>query len=372
MSDFAGIFESIATDDSQQRLASRKALVVARERVDARLGSFLAASTSAEEFDARYALVQEDFEGIVNITASEYGSDGPVLVETLKQHFADKWIEDAVKDPDFDKGGLHRATDTPEGEDVPESKIKGLEEHGTPDEKKKAQFADNVKKGSTHTACSCSDGKCDCGPGCSCCGSKKKSKKKDKGKNVPPWLKGKGHAHEDPDEDDGDDGGDTLEFAASTAGAAPLVGKPRWSPVRVAADGDSYDQKTEKLPTGPADSTTGLDGPSPKMDKGPARKPGDQGWSLDDIDVPSKEHPTESIDPMEAMPRNNVTDSVKDNVKGIGEQTTEQIELPSPRDYDSAGFADNNQDMAPHTKTFGDSGQTDPVTGDSPLETVSG
>jgi len=70
------------------------------------------------------------------------------------------------------------------------------------------------------------------------------------------------------------------------------------------------------------------------------------------------------------IPKENVTDSAHD-LKGTGEQTRETVDLPSPRDYDSAGFADNNQEMAPHTKTFGDNG-TDPVTGDSPLETVSG
>jgi hypothetical protein len=326
MSDFPGLFESISTDDSQQRLASRKALVVARERLDQRLGAFLGASTSQEEFEARYDLVSDDFKGIVNVTAAQYGADGPVLVETLKQHFADKWIQKVVDKKDFDKGGLHRATDTPEDEKIPESKIENLEEHGTKNEKEKAQFAENVKKG------------------------KKDEKAED-------------------DDDDGDDGGgDTLDFVASAADAAPFVGRPRWSPVRTAADGDSYDQKTEKLPTGPADSTTGLDGPSPKIDKGPSRKPGDQGWSLDDIDVPSKAHPTETIDVTEALPRENVTDSVKDNVEGIGEQTTEQVDLPSGTGMDDAGFnAEKNTGTSGPTKTFGDGKHADPV-GSASLE----
>src|SRR5512146_1013919 len=82
MSDFAGIFEVLASDQH-----------------DARLGKFLAASKSSEEFDVRYALVVDDFEGIVRVAADEVGHEDPSsLIETLRSHYREAgkppWLED--------------------------------------------------------------------------------------------------------------------------------------------------------------------------------------------------------------------------------------------------------------------------------------
>jgi hypothetical protein len=152
----------------------------------------------------------------------------------------------------------------------------------------------------------------------------------------------------------------------ATEHRAPWTHRPVASDQHVSAEGadddDSYDQESVDLPTAKEDSATGLDGPEPKIDKGDARKDGDTGWSLDPVDPPSKAHPTERIDPTVVMPRENIKTTVKNQVKGIGEQTTETQDLPTSTDFDGAGFAGPNQEQAPHTDQWGNDGQVEPVT----------
>lgn len=297
MTNFPGLFEILAADQSDARLASRKALVLSRDRLDARLGKFLLASRSATEFAARYDLVADDFAGIIRVAAQEVGHDNPdSLIETLHDHYrsaAEKWIQDAVKNP----GDLHKKLHVPEDEKIPESKIEEAEESGSKDLKEKAQFAENVK--------GLGKGK-----------KSKKNKKKDKD-SKPPWLQ------DDDSDDDGHDNDDELEFSAKTA-----------------------DDK----------GNTGLAGPSPKMKK--------QRWTPksvkhDEYDGGKNEiGDHEEKDVLDATPKKNLTSPAKD-IPETGKAKEEK--LPSASNYDDAGFAGNNQDMAPHTKTFGDGGQVDPV-----------
>lgn len=315
MTNFAGIFEVLASDQHDARVASRKALVLSRDRLDARLGKFLLASRNAKEFAARYDLVAEDFEGIVRVAASEVGHHDPnSLISTLRDHYErlasdddeedrksqgknaeeeaeereragydesddkyessvktaeEKWIQKAVKKP----GDLHKKLHVPEGEKIPEEKIEEATHSDNANLREKAQFAENVK------------------------GLGKKKKKKGK----------------------------------------------KSSSVRLSDEGN-----------------TGLDGPSPKMDK--------QRWTpksvrRDEYDGGKNEigdHKEKDI--LEVMPKHNLTSPAKD-VPETGKATEEK--LPSASNYDDAGFASNNQDMAPHTKTFGDGGQVDPVQSES-------
>lgn len=306
MDDFAGIFEVLASDQHDARLASRKALVLSRDRIDARLGKFLAASKSAEEFDARYALVVDDFEGIVRVAANEVGHENPnALIETLHSHYREAGKPPWLKDDDSDDDG-----DTEE---------------------------------------------------------KSKSKK-------------------DEDSDDEDD--DSLEFTAKTADTVPFVQAALVEP----ASGSGEDNLTEherqliqagKAKVGPngifqlinpdmhtppekgsktaaPEGNTGLAGPSPTMDK--------KRWSpksVKPIDVPSERHPTVQKDILEVMPkRNEGPPGDAHNLDEIWSLTTTET-LPTATGLDDAGFAGNNQDMAPHTKTFGDGGQVDPVRSES-------
>jgi len=336
MTEFAGLFEVLAADQSDARLASRKALVLSRDRIDSRLGKFLGASRSPAEFDARFDLVAEDFVGIVRVAAREVGhADPDALVETLRDHYRtadtgtglckkcknpygkckcdefvgddsktagkEHWIQDAVKKP----GDLHKKLDVPEGEKIPESEIENAEETGGKDLKEKAQFAENVK----------GLGK----------GKKKSKKNKKKNKdNKPPWLK------EDGDDGDDDDD-DSLDFAAKTAAPA---------------------------------GNTGLAGPSPTMDK--------KRWtpkSITPIDVPSKRHPTVQKDITEVMPRENEGPPGDiSNIDEINALTTTET-LPTATGLDDAGFnGDKDTGSSGPTKTWCTDGrEADPV-GSASLE----
>ncbi len=360
-----GLFESMDAEKSEARLASRKALVLSRERIEHRLGTFLGASRNETEFNARYELVEDDFTGIVRTTAAEFGQDPEPLIETLREAGKEHWIQDAVKKP----GDLHRVTDTPEDENIPESKIENLEEHGDKNEKEKAQFAENVKKGSAEKCPLCKGtltkvGDCpQCGenPGFGEKKKSKKDKKKDKG-NKPPWLQDSADEGGKSDDEDGGDGED-LNFTASAVDAVPLAGRTAAD----ADDDDSFDGKREKLPKGPGgDGPTGLAGPSPKMDK--------KRWtpkSVKELDVPSKRHPTEKMDAIKPLPRlNEGPPGDHDKIKGVGEQTTTRETLPTGKGLDDGGFAKGGEEFGPHTETFGKGDQTEPVTGDSALETV--
>jgi hypothetical protein len=301
MTEFAGIFEVLAADDSDRRVASRKALVLARARIDQRLGSFLSAARSQAEFDARYDLVAGDFAGIVRVAADEVGhGDANSLLDTLRTHYAENWIQDAVKKP----GDLHKKLHVPEGENISEEKIENAEKSGDKNLKEKAQFAENVKG----------------------LGKKKKSKKKNKkNKGKPPWLQ------DDDGDNDGNDNDDSLDFAASTADAVPLVAKT--------ADKGNTD----------------LNGPSPKMKK--------QRWTPKSVtpDQLKEIGDANQIDILEVIPKKNEGPPGDiGNIDQIGDIKVEK--LPSGKGLDDGGFADNNMEMAPHTKTFGDGGQVDPVT----------
>lgn len=312
MTDFAGIFEVLASDQHDTRVASRRALVLSRDRIDARLGKFLAASRSGEEFDARYELVADDFAGIVRVAADEVGHNDPdSLIATLHDHLrtlAGKppWLEDDDSDDD-------------EESEEPKSK---------------------------------------------------KNKKKDK----------------DDDSDDGDE--DTLEFAASAADVAPFVQAALVEPASGSGEDNLTEHERQLIQAGRAkigpngifqlinpdmhtppekesktaapEGNTGLAGPSPTMDK--------KRWtpkSVKPIDVPSERHPTIQKDITEVMPKENEgPPGDAKNIDEIWSLTTTET-LPTGKGMDDAGFADNNQDMAPHTKTFGDGGQVDPVKSES-------
>lgn len=320
MSDFSGVFEVLAADQHDARVASRKALVLARDRLDARLGGFLGASRSQAEFDARYALIGDDFAGIVHVACDEVGHGDPwSVVKTLHEHYRtagdDHWIEKAVKKP----GDLHKKLHVPEDENIPESKIEDAEESGSKDLKEKAQFAENVKKGA----------------------------KGDK----PPWLK--------DDEDESEPGEDNDEEdsskSSSTRGASPLASRTADS----VKDGDSYDKETVDVAGKEGDGPTGLSGPSPEIKK--------QRWtpqSVKPIDVPSKEHPSTQINVTEALPKENLTGPAHD-IDGIDAVTTTET-LPTAEGMDDGGFATGGEDKGAGTETFpNDSREADPVKSDA-------
>jgi hypothetical protein len=136
MTEFAGIFEVLAADQSDARLASRKALVLSRDRIDARLGKFLGASRSPQEFDARFDLVSEDFEGIVRVAADEVGHEDPAsLIETLHEHYRQAGKPPWLKGDDDEKDD--EKDDAKDKDEKKDTEPKDEQDEGTIDPKSK-------------------------------------------------------------------------------------------------------------------------------------------------------------------------------------------------------------------------------------------
>jgi hypothetical protein len=84
MSD-AGLFEHLAVTDDSERVSARQAAAVASKRVKDLLGEFVSRSASAEEREARLALVKEDVEQVVSSVVDEYGGDYDKVLATVRE-----------------------------------------------------------------------------------------------------------------------------------------------------------------------------------------------------------------------------------------------------------------------------------------------
>jgi hypothetical protein len=88
----------IAADESDQRLASRKTVVSASQRIDDRFGAWLRVADSKEDFNARVSYVAEDIRGIIVQAAQEHGVEGETFesyFETIVSRYAPK-LDEAV------------------------------------------------------------------------------------------------------------------------------------------------------------------------------------------------------------------------------------------------------------------------------------
>jgi hypothetical protein len=82
------LFDELENDQTMQRDASRRALALAHNRVEHRLGSFFRGAQSEEEFEARLALVLDDFNHYVDSSAEEIGYDTPQHIRaSILEHY---------------------------------------------------------------------------------------------------------------------------------------------------------------------------------------------------------------------------------------------------------------------------------------------
>jgi hypothetical protein len=82
-----GLFEHLAHTDESQRLASRKALALARVRADKSFGRFVAAAHNVDERETRLALVAGDLEQLVKQACADCGCEGyENVLDTVKEH----------------------------------------------------------------------------------------------------------------------------------------------------------------------------------------------------------------------------------------------------------------------------------------------
>lgn len=112
MSDFDGIFEELAADDSDERVASRKALAVSNKRVKDRFGAFLAAANTSSEYQARLGLIRDDLSETVAAVASDLGGDPSKIEASILKHLAwNEPIETGPADAYAQQPGQDRAGD---------------------------------------------------------------------------------------------------------------------------------------------------------------------------------------------------------------------------------------------------------------------
>lgn len=123
--DTTSLFDVLAQDDTDIRVAQRRALALAQTRVENRMGAFLRGARSEEEFEQRLALLMDNFTGAVRTASTETGYDKPEhIAEAVKQHYAEQ-VE--FVDPRAEE------EDDPEG-DESDSKASSVESESTPRE----------------------------------------------------------------------------------------------------------------------------------------------------------------------------------------------------------------------------------------------
>jgi hypothetical protein len=82
------LFDDLENDQTMQRVASRRTLALAHTRVEQHLGAFFRGAQSVEEFEARLALVVDDFNHYVASSAEEIGYSTPEHVrETILESY---------------------------------------------------------------------------------------------------------------------------------------------------------------------------------------------------------------------------------------------------------------------------------------------
>lgn len=141
MFDTESVFNVLAADDTERRVASRRALALAHTRVENHLGQFLRQAQSEEEFEARLAACQEEFVGHVATAAQEHSYDKPeYIAQSLRDHYA---REAMVKEA---PGKEHMKGVGPKRNRQYEHIKEQLEDSGKDEERAKEEAARTVNK----------------------------------------------------------------------------------------------------------------------------------------------------------------------------------------------------------------------------------
>jgi hypothetical protein len=321
------VFSVLAADDSDRRVASRRALALAHTRVDNQLGSFLRGSVTKEEFEARLAAVRNDLDAHVASACEETGHTQPeYITASLIDHYrVDRRWQPRHAAPAFDASMQQQPGVDQYGQPLPQQAeqaqpidpaamqqgmdpsmmqqpgidpMQQMMQQPQPQQQAWASVnpSDQVDTSPKHVSCpECGGDKKTAGDeSCKRCGGKG---------SVSQW------------------GGSVLDAIAHvTAG----------------------------------EGNTNLGEPEPKIDK---RK-----WTpetVGDPDPGSTMHPNRHKDPLAVIPMTNRSEDGHELTE-IGEQTTETVKLPAAGDTDH-GFYDGGQ-TGPHTKTFPKGDQASPVT----------
>lgn len=94
------LFDSMEQDDTQRRVASRRCLAIAHNKIEHSFGNFLRGAKSEEDFHERLAIIQDDFAWYVKQAAEHVGYDSPEhTTAALRDHYLAGVNFDPNQDP---------------------------------------------------------------------------------------------------------------------------------------------------------------------------------------------------------------------------------------------------------------------------------
>lgn len=349
MLETGSVFDVLASDDADRRLAQRKALALAEVRLDNTLGRFLRAAVTTEEFQARMGAVQEDFARHVAEASAEVGYDQPERILPILASNIERTRRWQPKHTFAPPGPQYQGPAYPNPDAALPAGPGGEDDHLGPP---------SFPNGSPNVPGNCPN-----------CGSHNTDEIAqtcmDCGFNGNPGHRYEGDmggGYGDEHMDAGYAGDDYPDYGPRQAQIAQDIKKVNPAEMQDSNDGkginephqddeDEDDPKIKSSGVRTADGNTDLGGPEPKMDK--------RLWepsNLGDPDVDDGRWPTERKDMVDPIgPPNN-----EHALSEIGGKFTEHVSLPS--NSGDAGYDAGGPGPAPHTDTFGKGDQTAPVT----------
>lgn len=345
----ASFLDVIAADESGARLASRKAVIAAKQRVDDAFGKFIE-QHGMEAFN--YAA--EDIKAIAHEAAEDYGvEDSASIFETLRDSFESILTQEGIE---FTTSSVHESRKPkmcPFHSDVVGISLAQGEA--------KAGFEAMAQHwgGSKHCQGEGYEGsKCNFKPQMttqSFWDERAEKAEERKQQRAEQLEQGQEPTTEEFEENEPvTEETPATETIDTEPEGAEVISFPSNEPSAVGEGVSDEIPMSMAAKTAANDALGGKGEPEPKIDK---RK-----WTpqsvpfLDDVDDKDGRWPTRHQDIIEPIQRKN-TDI--DPLKDIGEQVTERVELPSS---DDAGFTEGGPTKGDPTRTFPNVNQADPVT----------
>jgi hypothetical protein len=331
MYDTDSVFNHLAHLEHEETAVTRRAIALAKARLERTVGSFLRGAVTPDGFSARFAACEDQFAAHVAEACAEVGSNrGEDIAEILRDHYYAnrRWAPQPVVAQEIgEKIDPGEEQDSNDGKPV-------LEPHQDDEDKNAPKVKSSGYNGM------------DLGPGA-------------------PELNAEGQPvdlqQRDPRRRDVVNQGwpqDPQGWHDHYLGLDQDFGTQPDSPLHhdnrcpMCGGGQQPGNGVLLSSTRTADGNTDLGGPEPKIDK--------KLWTPQNLGDPKVEDgmwPTERKDVVVPIgPPNN-----EHELKEIDGGGTERVELDTADDL-SSGFAAGGESSGPHTDTFGGSGQADPVT----------
>lgn len=339
-------FESLAAEQHEERTAKRRAVIVAKARVDERMGSFLRAASNMDEFRARLDLVMEDVEGIVATAGEEYGitEGGPILDSVVASFYPEEVTQRiASTQHEARKPKMcpyhSEVTQISLAQGEPQAGFNAMAQHAWGQKHCQGEWEGKCNFKPEMTTQKYWDDKAEA--------AEQRKREREEQRAQEAELQAEAPVVEEVNEEESAVGVGIDEVSEDTGDVDVGFDATTTEPVEEVPMAMAASHVGDKVAT----EATGLGEPSPKMDK--------RLWTpqnvrkIEDVDDSNGSHPTKTVDPTEPIEATNDGD-----LSEIGEQVTEHQGLPSS---ENAGFDAKKLD-GEQGGTFPKGNQADPVT----------